>query len=283
MPLLPTGLSRKLPLLSMMALRKQNASHPSSNNQQRDAGLLLYSRGGISVRVASDKEVKKFLRMRSVIFGKEYRGRKIRMKKDVDSYDAGAQQIILLHHASQTILGGCRVILSPRTEDYYCHLEYDISALMKLPGDKLEVSRVCIHPKHRNGQNFGLLWRGLLVYAGWLNVTYLFGMPSIKTTNKKDTEKFYKICQKLNYNGPILGITRPEFERYGAPASSELFSEDDLPTLMRLYLNAGGKVCSSGAVDHDLKCIDYLMVLKMSELHPRYRKWQEAAPLPDVL
>ena len=287
MPLIPQRFPKPLAFLGhwvpskvMMSPKKLIPAAWSHLRSNQKEGLHLYTRNGLSVKVASPREAKKFLRMRSVIFGKEYRGNRLKVKKDTDDYDERAQQIILVHRDSQTILGGCRVIMSSNIEDYYCHLEYDIEALMSLPGDKLEVSRVCIHPKYRDGKNFTLLWRGLLVYGDWLGVDYVFGIPSIKTTSREDTEKFYKMCQDLGYVGPTLGITRPEFLRYSSSTSLSSISEDQIPTLMRLYLSAGSKVCSQGAVDHDLKCIDYLTVLKMSELHPRYRKWQESSPRP---
>lgn len=267
---------------SLFALRRQILfSHRPGGQPPTDQGLKLISRNGITVKVASGREVKRFIKIRGSVFGKEYHGNKIN-KKDTDVYDQHAQQIILVDDQTDTIMGGCRVIMSQRTEDYYCHLEYDLTELMSLQGDKLEISQVCVHPKFRDGKNFALLWRGLVVYATWLQARYLFGIPSIKTTSREDMEKFYQLYEDLGHTGPILGITRPEFLKFSSGASLKEISADKIPTLMRLYFSGGGKVCSKGAVYHDLKCLDYLMVLDMDELHPRYQKWQNDAFLIDA-
>lgn len=235
-----------------------------------------------AVIIADSKESKKFIKIRGKIFAREYQGHLLMSRRDADQYDEHAQQLILVNKSTGKILSGARVIMSDHVKDFYTNQEYVLDKLIALPGRKLEVSRVCVHPKHRNGSSIVLLWRGILAYAQQQNGEYVFGMPSIQTLSKTNADSFFEYCKQHNYTGPNLAEPRPEYRNFPAhdPRSLHRHPQDLITPLMKIYLKAGAKVCSTGNVDHDLKCIDFLTVLKLSEMNRRYRKY--TAPIKSV-
>lgn len=248
----------------------------SSSEVKTQYDSVLYSFQNFVVKKANHQEAKRFLKLRSRIFGREYRNNLIKFKKDKDVYDKHAQQVVLIDKNSGEVIGGCRMIHSKHSEDYYASMEYDMSGLMNLPGDKLEVSRVCIHSHQRHGIGLLLLWRGVLAYAHKKRMSYVFGIPSLHTTSRVEAQRFYKYCSEKGITGPILAQARPQFLTFSdhipSPEDRVVLSKDRLPKLLSIYVKAGARICSTGAVDHDLKCIDFLTVLNMDNLAPKYRK-----------
>lgn len=230
-----------------------------------------------AVIIADDAQAKKFIKIRGKIFAREYQGQILATRKDADQYDIHAKQLILVHKTTGKILSGARVILSDRATDFYTNQEYVLTKLMALQGRKLEVSRVCVHPKYRNGTTIILLWRGILAYALQQKAEYVFGMPSIQTMSKVNADAFFKYCQEQGFTGPELAQPRPEYRNFPThdPTSLHRHPKDLITPLMNIYLKAGAKVCSTGNVDHDLRCIDFLTMLKIDEMNKRYQKFTE--------
>ncbi len=44
---------------------------------------------------------------------------------------------------------------------FYSENEFDLSAIKKLPGGKLELGRSCVHKEYRQGNMVSLLWAGI--------------------------------------------------------------------------------------------------------------------------
>lgn len=228
-----------------------------------------------AVIIADEKEAKKFIKIRGRLFAREYHNHLFAGRNDSDKYDAHAKQIILINKNTGKILSGARVILSGKAEDFYTNQEYILDDLMALPGRKLEVSRVCVHQKYRNGTTIVLLWRGILAYALKHKAEYVFGMPSIQTMSKVNTDKLFEYFQAHGYTGPELAKPRPEYRNFPTydPSFQHRPPHELITPLMKIFLKAGAKVCSTGNVDHDLRCIDFMTLLKISEMNQRYQKY----------
>ena len=248
---------------------------PTFNRRIDPNRQILVELNQFAVIIADPKETKKFIKIRGKIFAREYQGHVLTSRKDADQYDEHAKQILLVHKTTGKILSGARVILSDCAVKFYTNQEYVLDKLMALDGRKLEVSRVCVHPKYRNGTTIVLLWRGILAYALSQQAEYVFGMPSIQTMSKINADKFFEYCKTQGFTGPELAEPRPEYRNFPThdPSSLHRHPQDLITPLMKIYLKAGAKVCSTGNVDHDLQCIDFLTVLKISEMNQRYQKY----------
>ncbi|MCY4444480.1 MAG: GNAT family N-acetyltransferase [Proteobacteria bacterium] len=247
-----------------------------TNKNNPNAYPILLTLNDVCVKVASPRERKIYYSIRSRVFGREFRGNVVKMKKDLDQWDAHSQVIVLINTTTGRLISGCRVIEADHQQGYYASHEFDISPLLAKPGKKLEISRFCIHPRHRKGIHFLLLWRGIFVYAHMHHINYLFGLPSIKTTHKDLAQRYYEHFQRLNYVGETLATPLARSLNFSTSQQPEPgFSNTKvlpMPDLYKIYIRSGAKICSTAGVDNDLKCIDFLIVLKMSELHPKYQK-----------
>jgi putative hemolysin len=49
-------------------------------------------------------------------------------------------------------------------------------------------------------------------------------------------------------------------------------AEEKIPSLLKAYMKAGAKICSYPALDLDFNCIDFMTMLKRSELDQKLVK-----------
>lgn len=251
----------------------RKASSIDSFESEMSSELILAERAGIQVVLADEKQTRSFFRLRQKVFGREYKNKIFNFGIDRDVFDNHAKQIVLVDKRSSEVIGGYRIIVSSKPSDYYSAQEFDIENFWELPGDKLELSRACIAPKFRNGTTLSLLWRGVLAYAYKHKVSFICGIPSIKTVDKEEAKKVYDMLEEQGYTGPRMATPKKEYSEFAltVPSASEKDVSSLIPPLMKTYLKAGSKICSVGAVDHEFGCVDFFTVLKLSDLAARYR------------
>jgi len=248
---------------------------------------INFSRGGYTVKtVTSRRELLQVLRLRYDVFHREYKNKKFPFGIDKDRYDSFADHLVIVDDKSRRIVGTYRMIPSTRGSEFYSASEFDISAVVALPGIKVELSRACIARDFRNGVVISLLWRGLVQYVQQTGADYLFGMGSVKTLA---TDEILATYRELSSQGaisdqiwvPTVGKYRvdavtqaiiagidshPVSQQGSAPAASLI------PTLLRSYIKAGAKVCGEPAVDRDFNCTDFFTLLDMSSVSKAYER-----------
>ncbi|MBU6154466.1 MAG: GNAT family N-acetyltransferase [Bdellovibrionales bacterium] len=226
-------------------------------------------------------ELEAVLRMRGEIFAEEYGVTGLAGALDVDRFDLGCDHLLIQYRETGEIVGSYRLLCSAFTSSFYSETEFELTDFLSSPGIKLELGRACIRKEHRKGTVISLLWRGIVQYAIETRADYLFGCSSVKTTS------FASICEiqeSLKLNGQLGSEWKIE------PNPAFRFREDEkraphcglieLPSLLRSYFSAGAKVYGEPALDRDFNCVDYLTILKLSELKSsferRYRNEQSA-------
>jgi putative hemolysin len=226
-------------------------------------------------------ELEEVLKMRTSIFGEEYGIEALDHNLDVDRFDLGCDHLIIKVPETGEIVGAYRLLCSAFTDSFYSATEFELDDFLESPGIKLELGRACIKKEHRKGAVISLLWRGIVQYAIETKADYLFGCSSIKTTSYASVRE---IQEGLLLNGRIGSEWNIE------PCLSYQFREDEknqppcglieIPSLLRSYFSAGAKVYGLPALDREFNCIDYLTILKLSELKSnferRYRNEQSA-------
>jgi len=226
-------------------------------------------------------ELEEVLKMRTVIFGEEYGVENLQANLDVDRFDLGCDHLIIKIPETGEIVGAYRLLCSAFTSSFYSSTEFDLEEFLKSPGIKLELGRACIKKDHRKGAVISLLWRGIVQYAIETRADYLFGCSSIKTTSYASV---LDIQEGLKLNGRIGSEWKIE------PSPPFRFQEDEkakphcglieIPSLLQSYFSAGAKVYGEPALDREFHCVDYLTILRLSELKSnferRYRNEQSA-------
>lgn len=240
-----------------------------------------FERGKFIVKTAeSGAELEECLRLRFQVFHREYQKKKRKIGVDIDKLDYICDHLVIVEKETGRIIGTYRMNSSLYTSNFYAATEFDIGGLLTLPGNKLELGRACIDKEFRTGAVISLLWRGIFEYARATQTEILFGCTSIKTT---DPLKVGLVTKYVGEAVPIEDSVRvTPLKKFRVPRLGRVLQYIDsnpfeyrqeevaglLPALFLSYLNLGAKVFAEPALDRDFGCIDFLTILRTSEMSP---------------
>ncbi len=230
-------------------------------------------KGGYRVKtIECVRELDQVMRLRYEVFHREYMNRKFPYGLDSDSFDMVADHLVIIDSANDRIVGTYRLIGSNYSNDFYSATEFNIDSFLRLPGNKLELSRACIHRDFRKGVVMNLLWRGLVEYIQKIDAHFLFGCSSIKTMDPYDARLVGDYLSEKNqvaqeFSAHPLPSYRMDIEA-GTPGYSynREAAKALIPPLLNSYLRAGAKVITAPALDRDFRCIDFFTVLNLKDL-----------------
>lgn len=237
-------------------------------------------RGHFLVKIADTAhELNSVFALRQSIFQREFRGKTFSLRSDREHFDDYADFLIIIDKRYDKVVGTYRMISKCPAFSYYSASEFQLGYLPSLPGEKLELSRACIHRKYRTGTVMQMLWRGVSAYSKAIGARYLFGCSSVLTVDPKVVAGIVTELKAKNILSNDLGI-EPR-EKYSmkdlATALSESPAYDpkqsaELPALFRSYLKAGAKVHGLPAVDWNFRCVDFLTVLDLEQLNAAHER-----------
>ena len=241
--------------------------------------------GPYELRMAQNqKEVIQCFKLRHDVFCKELAGRSTKTKLDYDEYDSFCDHLIILHNPTQKIVGTYRINFSKNSNRFYTESEFEISNWIDLQDDSfIELGRACIHSEHRRGIVISLLWRGIAEYMKVVEAETLLGCSSVKVTDTRSAAllfKYFQINGQLNSEifNPHSKYEMKDFLFWMMVFSKGLNeqqmkeAEEKIPSLLKAYMKAGAKICSYPALDLDFNCIDFMTMLKRSELDQKLVK-----------
>ena len=139
----------------------------------------------------SPQELHEALMLRHDVFLTELLKRKKKSGVDKDRFDKTCDHLIIIDKRINRIIGTYRLQSSLHTKKWYTATEFHMRQIKKLPGNKLELGRACVHPEYRNGVTISLLWEGINAYIAASESSYLFGCSSIKTMDKEEIKQIY--------------------------------------------------------------------------------------------
>lgn len=239
---------------------------------------VYLEKSGYTVKtIETGAELNEVMKLRFQVFHKEYRKTQIPFGIDAEVFDLSADHLVIKDMKTNRIVGTYRLISSLWSSHFYSQSEFNISELLELPGEKLELSRACVHPDHRKGFVMHLLWRGLVQYIQKTDAKYLFGCSSIKTLNPDNVEALSSLFAEKNHVFKDIRVTPKEnLSQQGSlfliPETKVEEVEELVPPLLQSYLKAGAKVSRLPAYDFDFQCVDFFTVLELSSLTEMYEK-----------
>lgn len=215
-------------------------------------------------------------KLRHQVFNVEFRGLSGR-GLDYDQYDKIFDHLLIIQKDTGAVVGTYRVHCSWSPHNSYTALEFDLTGLEEFQGPYLELGRACIHQDHRRGAVISLLWRGIAEYMKMSGAQTLFGCSSLKVNDSRKAALIYRHLQ--NQNAVLENICHPTDEysfddisgwmnHFQKPLATYHHeeAEDLIPSLLKSYLKLGAKIAAWPAFDRDFDCLDFLTVLKRSEL-----------------
>lgn len=232
----------------------------------------------------SPAELQEALKLRHDVFLEELLKKKKRSGVDRDKFDKHCDHLIIIDKRINKVIGTYRLQSSLHTKKWYTATEFHMRHIKKLPGNKLELGRACVHRDYRNGITIALLWDGISAYIAASESSYLFGCSSIKTLDREEMKLIYNYL-KLNGHVSDEHRVRPK-GKFKVPGLKKQVKrntrtydslensviKEKIPSLLASYLKVGAKVCGIPARDKSFKCIDFLTLMNVDDIATAYRR-----------
>ncbi len=229
-------------------------------------------------------EVIRCFKLRHEVFYEEMAGRLSKSRLDYDEYDAVCDHLVIVHRPTEKIVGTYRINFSESSARFYTESEFDVSNWIDSQNENfIELGRACIQKNHRRGLVISLLWRGIAEYMKLVQAETLIGCSSIKVSDTRSAALIYKYFEvKGNLSNEIFNphskyrmndflFWMMVFSK-GLSEQQIIEAEEKIPSLLKSYIKAGAKVCSYPALDLEFKCLDFVTILKRSELDQKFVK-----------
>jgi putative hemolysin len=250
--------------------------------------------GQMEVRLArSEAEVHAAQRLRYKIFYGEMAARPtaemIAEGRDFDRFDAYCDHLVVIDHAlAGRVVGTYRLLrqsVAERHGGFYTATEFDVSKLMAVPGEIMELGRACVDTSHRSRPaTMQLLWRGIATYTVQYDVKIMFGCASLPGT---DTQSIAGALSYLYYNhlAPENLRARALPDRYNRmdllpprevdaeAAVADLAARTTLsalPPLIKGYLRVGGLIGDGAVIDPEFQTTDICIIVVTDRMTAKY-------------
>ena len=192
---------------------------------------------------------------------------------DADRFDPYCDHLLVRDQTTQKVVGTYRILVPSQAAElggYYSESEFDLSALASLRDSMVELGRSCVHPEHRNGAVIMMLWSGISRYMKFHGYRHLMGCASVSMRDGGRNAK--AIWQQLcNKHGD--GQARRVVPKHRLPLERIEAAESAVePPLIKGYVRVGAKVCGEPSWDPDFNTADFLMVLTLEDMTPRYAR-----------
>lgn len=251
---------------------------------------------GLTVRLAeSDEEIDAAQALRYRVFYEEMSAKPTdemsARKRDFDEFDSVADHLLVVRDdkadPKEAIVATYRLIRRPAAEKagrFYTSDEYDITNLIKYPGEILELGRSCIDSAVRDRRTMSMLWTGLGAYIYHHDIVIMFGCASLPGTEPENLAVPLSFLYHNHLAPPALR-TRAVESRFvdmnmvppGDLATAETYStlpQDlaDLPPLIKGYLRVGAFVGDGAVVDYQFNTTDVCVIVKTDLMSQQYSK-----------
>ena len=224
-------------------------------------------------------EVRQAQRLRYQVFALEM-GARIPQRlagHDVDLFDDFCEHLLVRDQTTQQVIGTYRVLTPAqalRVGSTYSDTEFDLTRLHALRPRMVELGRSCVHPAHRHGGVILALWGALTHFMERNQLDTMIGCASMPLGSQgvAGAHEAASIWHQLKekHLAPIEFHVRPRLPLPLRHLNDSVAAEP--PSLVKGYLRLGAKVLGAPAWDADFNAADLPMMLRLSDMAPRYRK-----------
>jgi len=231
----------------------------------------------------TQKEIEAAQQLRFEVFSLERRKKHRSSQEhntDFDTYDSLCDHLVIIDTDRDMVVGTYRMLLSSKVEKnlgFYSEQIFDIANIKRLEGQKLELGRSCIKKNYRNRNVLNLLWRGIAQYILEHKVRYLFGCPSIISTDHKEISEIFSFLKKRFYSEERFRVYPLDQCKFNGPIANNFEISNDvfkkLPVLIQGYLKTGAKVCGYPAISPEFfDTVILFLLLDVSCMPASYRQ-----------
>jgi putative hemolysin len=204
-------------------------------------------------------------------------------QRDIDSYDSTWDHLLVIDrerpHPYGSVIGTYRLnrrSVALRNGGFYTASEYDVSPLMALKGEIMELGRSCVDADYRNRATMTLLWRGIAAYVFHYDIDLMFGCASIPGIDPDDMALplsflYHRYLAPAEIRPSALPHLAVPMNRLAADEIDKRAALRSLPPLIKGYLRLGGFVGDGAVVDHQFHTTDVCIVVKTDLVTAKYR------------
>ncbi len=192
---------------------------------------------------------------------------------DSDEFDHYCDHLIVRCQETQEVVGTYRMLLpsqARRIGRYYSQSEFFMTRMERQLSDMIELGRSCVHPDHRNGTVIMLLWSAIIRYARHHGCQHLVGCASVSMRDggSQALALWHQVKQSAMVDPMLEAFPKTPLPLDQIRPASQL----DMPPLIRGYLRLGAKVCGEPSWDPDFNTADFLILMDLSVIPPRYAR-----------
>jgi putative hemolysin len=229
-----------------------------------------------SLSLAGDlDELREAQRLRFNVFSDEYQAQIETPLPGVDQdlYDGFCDHLLVRDLQTGEVVGTYRILppeQAKRIGSYYSESEFFMNRLVGLRNQMVELGRSCVHPDHRNGAVIMLLWSGIAQYMRHFGYQHLIGCASVSM--RDGGRNAAAIWDSLSTRA-MAPEELQAYPKHALPLERiERETNVQEPPLIKGYVRVGAKVCSAPSWDPDFNTADFLMLLTLSQMNPRYAR-----------
>ncbi|XYI32886.1 Ornithine-acyl[acyl carrier protein] N-acyltransferase [Cupriavidus oxalaticus] len=220
-------------------------------------------------------EVVEAQRLRYKVFAEEMGARLTSSvpELDIDMFDGYCDHLIVRDMTTLRVVGTYRVLpphQAKRLGCLYAESEFDLVRLSHLRPKMLELGRSCVHRDYRSGSVIMALWGGLGEYLQRWGIESMLGCASVPMS---DGGHYAASLHRLFSERYLAPIEYHAFPRLPLPVEDlNQQLEVEPPALIKGYLRLGAKICGQPAWDPDFNVADFLTLLRVNDMNPRYAR-----------
>lgn len=248
----------------------------ANNVSGNEAASLPYKR--YEVRITENaQEILEAQRLRYEVFAQEM-GAKLQSERlglDRDRYDHFVKHLIVRDTYHRKIIGYTRILTREMANivgGFYSGTEFDLTRILSLSGNMIEIGRTCIHKDYRKGSTISLLWSGIARMMETYRADYLIGCASIPMGEYGEIPQAVLGSLGKNHLSPEMFRV---FPKTPLPFKRDLGTDSansEIPPLIKGYLRAGARICGEPCWDPDFNVADVFIFLERERINRRYQK-----------
>lgn len=219
-------------------------------------------------------EVREAQRLRYKVFAEEM-GAQIKTPEpglDIDLFDPYCDHL-LVRDTEGRLIGTYRALpphQARRLGTLYTETEFDLTRLYHLKPRLLEIGRSCVHRDYRSGAVILALWSGIAGYMQRHRLDALIGCASVSIHCGGHTAASLWARLQRSHLAAIEDRVHPRLPLPIHRLRQDLAVEPS--ALLKGYLRVGAKVCGAPAWDPDFGVADFPVLLRLSQVNPRYAR-----------
>jgi len=205
-------------------------------------------------------------------------------RRDFDDYDDTWDHLLVIDHERshprESVVGTYRLnrrSVALENGGFYTASEYDISELLAMDGEIMELGRSCVDAQFRNRATMTLLWRGIAAYVFHYDIDLMFGCASIAGVDPDQlalplSYLYHRHLAPKGMRPRALPDLYTAMDKIPDDQLDERAARLALPPLLKGYLRLGGFVGDGAVIDRQFQTTDVCILVKTDLVTSKYRQ-----------